>query len=362
MNLFSKILIAVSAALFPLVAFAAADTNISSVVIDEEGLEAGDTVAFDVTFTPSTLLTNETISVYFQEVNANNPLNSGFDFSEASYFSGSDALENGTGSTIFNGIGYSIEMATDVELLAAESTIMFDDVQLTDTEGCYRVYVTTEAAGENTSATGSNTFSIGEGYCDLENVETDTYGINAVISWDAFDGASSYNVYYSTSIADFEDEVADSVEVEGTSTTIGSLAPQTEYYFMIGVIDDNGVELFQAGEYTATTYKKRSTRKMAKPTVNEDTLKKRKATVTINKQGDEEYVTKYIIQLRTRKGKKINTFKNVSRDATTKLITRTHLRQGRRYKVRVRAVYFDGVKTRFSRYTPFMTKGIWPTT
>ncbi len=94
--------------------------------------------------------------------------------------------------------------------------------------------------------------------------------------------------------------------------------------------------------------------RLDKPTVKK--IKKRRATVNWENSAYISSATKLKLELRKRNGKLIKRFKKISSSKVNKVLTKKHLEAGKKYKVRMKAVYPTGDVTKWSKYKKFKTK------
>ena len=260
------------------------------------------------------------------------------------------------GSVQFDGAVYEMTLLDD--MTASRTSISFGGINTGD-DGCYQLGVTsgevTEGADVNFTMT--DPFAVGEGSCSVA-VESAAFGHNLALQWDAVEGATSYEVSYHMSGG--EETV---IETTGTSYIVHGLDAETTYYAYVAALDEDGEELFDSSAQTLTTEEVDVTEKRAKKLTFPKKHRKKKNVRAKFEMPEtfEPYISEVRIQVRTRKGKKAKTFKNIDPDNGKKKIKKKQLKKkyrNKKLKARVRYIYNVGdgseqIMSRWSKYKNF---------
>lgn len=302
-------------------------------------------------------------SFLIQDARTGDPTAAGFNWHGVSF--GPSTGVEGTGSVLEkDGLSYGYTV-TVTSLTSTSPQFGFSNLVNSSTAGCYVLIVTTEnpPTGES-NFTESTSFTIGDASCDEIEETVPTGSISAVsvgdhvaVSWDAYtedETLATYRVGYS-----LNEDLSESTFVNLATTETSymfDLAKETTYYINIyGLDNDGGAVHIPYDIATVTTGAKTLAKtRYAKPTVKK--IGKKKATVKWEASAAAEFVTKFKVEVLTKKGKQVAIYKNVSADVLKKVVT--GLTSNKKYDARVKAVYdVNGTNTagKWSRTKAFMT-------
>lgn len=332
------------------------DDNISNVIVDSiSDTTPGATADYQITFTHQFPLNDGggmTIRMFPMTdgiVGASG--STGFDFTNTTF---SSATLGGEGTSVTSGAEYSITFS-ETEAPSTH-TFTLSNVTNTSTESDYAIGLSVTFNAQDEDHTTSDSFAIFSDPCEgIETTELTgssvaTFGTNAIISRGSVDGESNtYSLAYATSQEDIDTDVASTVDItSGSEYVVTDLLPETLYYFRTRATDTNNCVLAQTS-LTGTTETVIADTAYTKPTVTR--IKRRSAKV---RWIAEPYVDSYTLQVWSPK-KRLKTFRNIT--TTSKVLTKKHLRAGKKYKVRVRAYYEETAeKTDWSEFKRFRTK------
>lgn len=302
-------------------------------------------------------------SFFIQDATTGDPVASGFDWESATF--GPSVDVEGTGSVVSkDGASYGYTVAV-TSLTSTFPHFGFSNVVNSATAGCYMLVVTTNSPPTNESnVTESDSFTIGDGSCDDTEKSETTDSLSAVaigdyvaVSWEAYtadETLANYRVGYSLS-EDLSDATFVSLATTKTSYVFDVDTSTTYYITMYGQDSEGSNITIPYNNVAVTTGVKTIAKtRYAKPTVKN--IRKKKATVKWNASEAAEFVTKFKVEVLTKKGKRVKLYKNVSADVVKKVVK--GLTSNKKYKARVKAVYdVNGTNTagKWSKTKAFMT-------
>lgn len=331
----------------------AVDNNITTVTLDAVSDTSPSTTA-DYTVTFDILFGIGSLNIRFYPIAEDGSIGddtlSGFSFANTTVTG--DALPSNTVTSVSNDTEISIMF--DNALNAGTYTVILHDVQNTATEGNYKIGLSGTFNATDDDFTKSDAFTIMTDPCasittsELSGVTAESFGTNVFVTrGDSDPVAASYVLAYATSQESIDADTGTTTNLTATVATVSDLDSATLYYFQVSAIDSNNCVLARTA-VTATTETPLAQQRYTKPTVNN--IKQQSA---IAHWADNDYVTSYDVQLRS-KTKLIKGYRNLT--GLKKKFTKQYLNPDKRYYVRVRAEYTTGEVTKWSKLTAFRTR------
>lgn len=335
----------------------AADTNITSVVIDDiSSTEPGATATYQITFT------------------SENTIGNGGGF-ELKMFPVSDGVIGASSTTVFNFGGSSfasntvqadatavnqnkeLSVALTSTLSPGTYTFTIQNAANTLTEGQYALGLSSAINASDSQFTVTDSFTITTDPCSsivtetLDGVDAIGFGTSINVSRGEYTSTDVvlYTLAYATSQAAIDDDTAETVDMTTNSSVIlQDLEFSTTYYVQVRALDANNCVVASSTVNADTDVQAISSQRYQQPTVRK--IRKRSALV---KWSGDAIVSSYKMQLWKGK-KKIKTFKQLTEKR--KLITKKYLKPNTRYEVRVKAMFVSNETSRWSKFKKFQTK------
>lgn len=342
-------ILAIGLMVFPAATFAVDDTYISSVEVELASTEPSATTTAVFTIeAASEIPSSEVITVTtFLENLSGNPFTTGFGFGGVAF--SSDTLSGTYTSSEGGEVGY---ITLSQALSAGTHSFTLSSFVNTATEGSYEFFLTTESFGPSVAGTQSNTFEIAvcETGGEVTGVSKAPFGNNIYVTWDAFTGATSYTVQWSTT-EDFAD-YDEAIDVTETAYTIENLTKATKYYVKVLANTDD----CDAVATTTTISGKTKARVASKILYPKPRLGKKiqDTEATVKWKNMSPAIASFTLKLVNAKGKVVTTVKDIP--STTLSHKFTELNPSTMYRVRIRATYVNDETSKFSRFTRFVTK------
>ncbi|MFH1426757.1 MAG: fibronectin type III domain-containing protein [Candidatus Kerfeldbacteria bacterium] len=353
---------ALCAAVFLPVGAYASDTSIDTVDVVYQGshqTESSTDYVLDITIADnSDVEPGEYLYIGVVGTTGSDFADSGFDFASTS-----------SAHTGFTGTGdaygsenemYRIQLSSQMER-SNTYRVKLENVVNPSSAGCFRFATTTtdpSYANEDDYHL-SDTFGLGVG-CIIQNFYAEAFGRSIGVKWKPYPNATSYRVTYGKSEAGLNAASWSAQSITKTTSSnqllVQDLDKETTYYVKVSPVHGSDEPVFSSEiKNTLTSIKVNRTR-FNQPRVPKKHLGKRLALVRWDRPVARRFVVKYIMQLQTRNGTKIKTFRNISAAYTSKIITKEYLNKDHRYKVRMRVQYVTGEKTMYGDFKYFRTK------